>query len=130
MARESDHSSEDESDHMLAAVEAQQRIIELKRNRDKRTSEVTAKANAALDDIVARVKKRVHEFEQEKNIQRGKKLEAIQQLAQQQRALEVQMTTIVEDMHASIVEVEEMMKAGYKGREQDMKDACAKQRSK
>lgn len=57
-------------------------------------------------------------------------MEAIQQLAQQQRALEVQMTTIVEDMHASIVEVEEMMKAGYKGREQDMKDACAKQRSK
>lgn len=73
---------------MLAAVEAQQRIIEvcrnsillrlvlhlliscikLKRNRDKRTSEVTAKANAALDDIVARVKKRVHEFEQEKYV--------------------------------------------------------------
>ena len=50
-------------------------------------------------------------------------LSEIQQLMRKRHDIEAKMALVVIEMHISLVDLEDMMKAAYEGRERDMRDA-------
>ncbi|KAH7163098.1 hypothetical protein B0J13DRAFT_29756 [Dactylonectria estremocensis] len=111
----------DDSDPGMATMRIQQRILQLKNDRDKRTEAVLQESNIAFDKL----RNRVVAYEAERRNKESKycaaHLKALTDATNRREDIEARMLSLVKKMSSSTKELEDMMLKGYLGREEDVK---------
>ncbi|KAM0564277.1 hypothetical protein ACHAPJ_000487 [Fusarium lateritium] len=120
---ESNYSSNEDDDPSLLAMQAQQRLFQLKKERDERMNAVVKESAAAMDKLRARVVKYQEERRTKKTDALAASVTQIIEAVERRRDIEQQMETLVFQVNSTTQEIEEMMKTGFLGREKDVKQA-------
>ncbi|KAF4983774.1 hypothetical protein FZEAL_897 [Fusarium zealandicum] len=119
----SNYSSNDDSDPSFIAMQAQQRLFQLKKERDERMNAVVQESAAAMEDL----RTRIVTYQQERRTKEADAYAAsvmkLTQATERRRDIEERMEAVVSKVNSTTREVEEMMKTGFRGRETDMKQA-------
>ncbi|KAF4455420.1 t-complex protein 1 [Fusarium austroafricanum] len=104
-------------------LSTQQRIMQLKKERDERMNAIVKESAAELDKLRARVVT----YQQDR---RKKEVETIAasvlriiEAVERRKDIEQEMATLVSQVTNTTREVEDMMKIGFRGREEDVKKA-------
>ncbi|CAH0049561.1 unnamed protein product [Clonostachys solani] len=106
-----------ESDTEWVAFQAQVKIQKLRKERDQQMAAVITDAENALKEIKARAAA-VHAKQlQEKVKFKSQCVNNICQSLERRQAIEAQMVELIADTHAKVREVEDVIMAGYEGRE-------------
>ncbi|KAM0427494.1 hypothetical protein ACHAPT_007454 [Fusarium lateritium] len=120
---ESNYSSNEDHDPSLIAMQAQQRLLQLKRDRDERLTAVVQDSTAAMDELRSRV---VAYQEERRTKQAGACAGSVMKIVEaveRRKEIEQRMEALVSKVSSTTREVEEMMKEGFRGREKDMRQA-------
>ncbi|KAL7787525.1 hypothetical protein V8C37DRAFT_390187 [Trichoderma ceciliae] len=118
--------SSDSSDPGDAALEAQRRILKLKKERDENIKAVAAESEAALAELRAKVIAWHEDLQRQRAERRQHCLTEIIQHLERRESMEDKMVAIVNEARATVVDLEAMMLAGYQGREKDVASAMEK----
>ncbi|KAK5990718.1 hypothetical protein PT974_08987 [Cladobotryum mycophilum] len=113
--------SKEEDDPSLVALQAQKRILQLKRERDERIQAVVEKTDAAMADLRSRIMEQHEQNQRQIAKQRAQSVMNIVELVERREDIEVEMADTVVKTHAIVRELEEMMLTGYDGRLADAK---------
>ncbi|KAJ3496433.1 hypothetical protein NLG97_g2656 [Lecanicillium saksenae] len=89
-----------------SALVAQQRIFQLKKERDEKTKDILVKVLADLDDIKDQVSQEREEHERLRRQKRAKILMEIAKSMQKRSAIEQSMTTVVSDLNKAMAQLE------------------------
>ncbi|KAF4987303.1 hypothetical protein FDECE_15489 [Fusarium decemcellulare] len=120
---ESNYSSIEDNDPSFIAMQAQQRLFELKKDRDERVNAVLKESTDAMEDLRSRVAAYQEERrEKEADAYAGSVMKLVE-TAERRREIEQRMEALVSKVNSSTRQVEEMMKTGFRGREDEMKKA-------
>ncbi|EEU47855.1 uncharacterized protein NECHADRAFT_74846 [Fusarium vanettenii 77-13-4] len=127
---ESNYSSNDENDPSFIAMQAQQRLFQLKRDRDERLGALVEDSATAMEELRSRVVAYQKERRSKQTRLIGKRADVcaasvmkIVEAVERRKEIEQRMETLVSKVNNTTREVEDMMKAGFRGREKDMKQA-------
>ncbi|KAH7170983.1 hypothetical protein EDB81DRAFT_186536 [Dactylonectria macrodidyma] len=121
---ESDYSSaNDDSDPAMITIQIQQRILQLKNDREKRTKAVLQESSIAFDKLRTRVVAYEAERHQKESKCYASHVKALADATYRRKDIEARMLSLVMRMNSYTKELEEMMMKGYLGREEDMKKA-------
>ncbi|RSL66775.1 hypothetical protein CEP54_003606 [Fusarium duplospermum] len=120
---DSNYSSNDENDPSFIAMQAQQRLFQLKRDRDERLGALVEDSTTAMEEL----RSRVVAYQKERRSKQADVCAAsvmkIVEAVERRKEIEQQMEALVSKVNSKTKEVEDMMKAGFRGREKDMKQA-------
>ncbi|KAF4948708.1 hypothetical protein FSARC_13673 [Fusarium sarcochroum] len=120
---ESNYSSNEDDDPSFLAMQAQQRLFQLKKERDERMNAVVKGSAAAMDKLRGRVVRYQKEQRTKETDVLVASISQIVEAVERRRDIEQQMKTLVTQVSSTTQEIEEMMKAGFQGREEDVKQA-------
>ncbi|KAL7902128.1 hypothetical protein HDV64DRAFT_286986 [Trichoderma sp. TUCIM 5745] len=118
--------SSDSSDPGGAALEAQARFLRLKKDRDESIKAVTADFDAALAELRAKVIAWQEDLQRQRKERRQYCQAELTRLIDRRESIEVQMVGIVTNAQRMVGELEDMMLAGYEGREKEAEKAVEK----
>ncbi|KAK7424957.1 hypothetical protein QQX98_000233 [Neonectria punicea] len=114
-------SANEDSDPGAIAIQIQQRILQLKRDRDERVNAIIRESGAALEKL----RSRVFAYQAERNSQESKSraayVNAMIEATERRKDIEAKMTDLVLKINSSTKELEAMMMKGYLGREEEVK---------
>ncbi|RMJ19069.1 hypothetical protein CDV36_001302 [Fusarium kuroshium] len=120
---DSNYSSNDENDPSFIAMQAQQRLFQLKRDRDERLGALVEDSTTAMEEL----RSRVVAYQKERRSKQADVCAAsvmkIVEAVERRKEIEQRMEALVSNVNSKAQEVEDMMKAGFRGREKDMKHA-------
>ncbi|RGP62049.1 t-complex 1 [Fusarium longipes] len=115
------YSRNEESDPGVIGIQAQNQLIQLKKERNDRMSEIVQETATEM----ANLRSRAAAFQQDR---RTTELEVVasavarvMEAIERRKDIEQQMKTLVDQVGSSAQAIEEMMKMGFKGREDDVK---------
>ncbi|KAF5025031.1 hypothetical protein F66182_2899 [Fusarium sp. NRRL 66182] len=138
---ESNYSSNDDADPSFLAMQAQQRLFQLKKQRDERMNMIVKESAASMEKLRARIvayqdERRTKEYishvvisnahlelTSSRAVAFSASVTRIIEAVEHRRDIEQQMETLVSQVSSTTREVEEMMKTGLRGREKDAKQA-------
>ncbi|OAA33155.1 hypothetical protein AAL_00620 [Moelleriella libera RCEF 2490] len=110
-------------DPSIVALQAPQRIFELKKERDERAKDIIRQAEEELTSV----RKKAMAYKEEQNrqsaLKKAERLGRLVDLVERRRQIEGQMLAIVTDLHAKMLEVEDMMLVGYNARQKEARQA-------
>ncbi|KAM5355886.1 hypothetical protein ACJ41O_002532 [Fusarium nematophilum] len=118
---ESNYSSNQDIDPGLIAMQAQQRVIQLKKDRDDLLDDVVSDSAAAMDDLRKRVVSYQHKRRTKETNAHAISVLKIAQSVERRRDIEECMVAIVSKVNSRAQQVEEMMKIGFRAREKGVK---------
>ncbi|KAJ3470771.1 hypothetical protein MRS44_000870 [Fusarium solani] len=125
---DSNYSSNDENDPSFIAMQAQQRLFQLKRDRDERLGALVEDSATAMEELHNRIV--AYQKERRSKQLTGRRADAcaasvmkIVEAVERRMEIEQRMETLVSKVNSTTREVEDMMKAGFRGREKDIKQA-------
>ncbi|KAK7425664.1 hypothetical protein QQZ08_007882 [Neonectria magnoliae] len=114
-------SANDDSDPGAIAIQIQQRILQLKRDRDERVNAIIRESGDALEKL----RSRVIAYQAERNSQESKSraahVNAMIEATERRKDIEAKMMDLVLKINSSTKELEAMMMKGYLGREEEVK---------
>ncbi|VUC27073.1 unnamed protein product [Clonostachys rosea] len=117
--------SGDESDAERVAYQAQKKIYELRKERDKRMAAVIIDAENALKEVKTRAVA-VHAAQlQGKAKFKSQCVNNICRSLERRQAIEAQMVELIADTHTKMKEVEDVIMAGYEGREKEASETSS-----
>ncbi|KAK2600276.1 hypothetical protein QQS21_004995 [Conoideocrella luteorostrata] len=117
--RNTRNQSGNDSDPDIIAMQAPQRIYELKKQRDERAKAIVIQAEKELASVRKQAIAYKEERRQKSALKRAQRLKKLMGLVEKRERAETRMLEIVADMHSHMQQVEEMMLAGYKGRQKE-----------
>ncbi|KAL6919340.1 hypothetical protein ACHAPO_009934 [Fusarium lateritium] len=113
----------EESDPGVIGFQAQTKLVQLKKERNDRMSEIVQETATEMENL----RSRVVAFQQDRH---ATELEAIAsaitrviEAIERRKAIEQQMETLVDQVASTTQVVEDMMKASFKGREDNARKA-------
>ncbi|KAK1244935.1 hypothetical protein MKX08_004564 [Trichoderma sp. CBMAI-0020] len=118
--------SSDSPDLGDAALEAQARFLSLKKDRDENIKAVAADFDAALAELRTKVIAWQEDLQRQRKDRRQYCRAELIRLVDRRENIEVQMVGIVANAQRMVGELEDMMLAGYEGREEEAVKALEK----
>ncbi|KAH8124829.1 hypothetical protein ACSS6W_001400 [Trichoderma asperelloides] len=118
--------SSESSDPGDAALEAQTRILRLKKDRDENIKAAAADFDTALAELRAKVIAWQEDLQRQREERRQYCSTEITRLTDRRGDIEAQMVEIVTNAQRMVGDLEDMMLAGYEGRENDAATALEK----
>ncbi|KPM38981.1 T-complex protein 1 subunit delta [Neonectria ditissima] len=118
-------SANDDSDPSAIAMQIQQRILQLKRDRDERVNAVLRESGVAIDKLRSRVVAYQTEQRNKEAKSRAAHVKTMIDATERRESIEVKMADLVSKVNSSTQELEAMMMKGYLGREEEVKRAKA-----
>ncbi|PMB66048.1 hypothetical protein BM221_008249 [Beauveria bassiana] len=108
------------SDDTSAAIVAQQRILQLKKERDGKVKDVVAKILADLDDIKRQVSQEREEHERRRKQKKAKILSDIAKSMQKRNAIEEDMMAVVWGLNTTMMQLETRVMEVYDVKEREV----------
>ncbi|XWW92216.1 hypothetical protein V2A60_000139 [Cordyceps javanica] len=120
MARRTASKSTADSDGTSSAIAAQQRIMQLKKERDGRMKSVVAKVLADLDDIKLKVSQGRDEHERQRKQHKAQILSGIAKSMQKRNAIEEDMMAVVSNVNTVMTRLESRVMDVYDVKERQV----------
>ncbi|KAM3510382.1 hypothetical protein MY10362_000006 [Beauveria mimosiformis] len=108
------------SDDTSTAIVAQQRILQLKKERDGKVKDVVAKVLADLDDIKRQVSQEREEHERRRKQKMAKILSDIAKSMQKRNAIEQDMMAVVSGLNTTMMQLETRVMEVYDVKEREV----------
>ncbi|OAA39298.1 hypothetical protein BBO_06722 [Beauveria brongniartii RCEF 3172] len=108
------------SDDTSTAIVAQQRILQLKKERDGKVKDVVAKVLADLDDIKRQVSQEREEHERRRKQKMAKILSDIAKSMQKRNAIEEDMMAVVSGLNTTMMQLETRVMEVYDVKEREV----------
>ncbi|OAQ96995.1 hypothetical protein LLEC1_02652 [Akanthomyces lecanii] len=122
MARRAASRSATDSDGVSPAIAAQQRIFQLKKERDEKMKDVAGKALADLDNIKQQATREREEHERRRKQKKVKILSDIAKSIQKRNAIEQDMLAVVAGMNAAMTHLEEHVMGVFDEKEHELQN--------
>ncbi|KAJ4314090.1 hypothetical protein N0V84_009082 [Fusarium piperis] len=118
---DSNYSRNDENDTSFIFMQAQQRTFQLATDRDERLGALVEDSATAMEEL----RSRVVAYQKERRSKQADACAAsvmkIVEAVERRNEIEQRMEALVSKVNSTTREIEDMMKAGFNGREKDMK---------
>ncbi|KAI9904800.1 hypothetical protein N3K66_001329 [Trichothecium roseum] len=125
--RKASSPSEGEStDPETGRKQCEKRIAELKKARDEKTQAVVDETQTLLNDVRSRVQLHREDLRRQGSRSRLNHLAALEKGMGRRGEIKAEMTKLMADLADGMDALEELMVAGFHGRERDMQEVIAK----
>ncbi|KFA73365.1 hypothetical protein S40288_10852 [Stachybotrys chartarum IBT 40288] len=104
----------------VPALQAKEQMEKLKKKREQEIFTASVKSKTALDDLRHRIAKTVEEERRSGEKHRTGPITGLVQAKEREREILTKVADVVTAAHAEMQKVEEIMKAGYAGREAEL----------
>ncbi|QUC18684.1 uncharacterized protein UV8b_02925 [Ustilaginoidea virens] len=114
---------EEVSDPTTIAIQAPQRILELKKERDERARAIVVQAEIALSSMTEQASAYQKQRHRQRASEKAERLRRVTDLIDRRRQIEIKMVEVVTRIQDTVHEVESLMLTGCKGREKEAQQA-------
>ncbi|OAA82514.1 hypothetical protein LEL_02059 [Akanthomyces lecanii RCEF 1005] len=122
MTRRTTSRSAADFDGTSPAIAAQQRIFQLKKERDEKVKDVANKVLADLDKIKHQVSQECEKHERRRKQKKARILTDIAKSMQKRNAIEEDMMAVVAGMNTSMTQLEEHVMGAYDVKERELQN--------